>query len=222
MNKFSNIKNYKNNIDFTYIRPDATLNIIKDFCEKAKLNNYYAISVRNNYVGDAKIFLENTKIKIVSSINFPENKTNKIGNEKLSIKLKDIKKSILDGADEIDIPLNINKYLNKENDDLLTEVRELTNLCSSNGCLIKVIIESGNLNYEQLKDVCNIIVEGGAHYIMTSTGYGLKGAEIEKVKYIRRLIPDYIKIKSSGGIKTESDILEYLKYCDRIGTSSEI
>ena len=99
-------------------------------------------------------------------------------------------------------------------------IQEIANECHKNGVLLKVVIESGMLSLEELKDMCGIVANGNVDFVQTSTGMKDVGAELSKIKELRRLLPDYIKIKAAGGIRSLEEANQFYPYVDRIGTSS--
>ena len=108
-------------------------------------------------------------------------------------------------------------------EDILDDIKSVARVCHKDGVLLKVIIELDNLNYHQIKLACDICVDAGADYVKTSTGTSKSSIsfeeKIEKIKYMRKILPDYMKIKISGGIRTKDQIQQALPYIDRIGTS---
>lgn len=221
--------NFNNKIDYTYLKDNTTIDTIKQLCKEAEENNYYSICVKPENVSTAKAFLNND-VKICTVISFPN------GTDKTNNKIKIIDNAIINGVDEIDMVMNYKKvkklsYLEGEQYDnlkkkLLDDVRNVTKICHSNGIIIKVIIEVEDLNYNQIKIATEICVNAGVDYIQTSTGYissmDTLNDKLDKIKYIRKLLPDYINIKISGGIRNMEQIEQILPYVDRIGTSSII
>jgi deoxyribose-phosphate aldolase len=232
MKDFSNFLNenntkYKFNkiIDFTYIKQDINIDKIKDICNIAKEYNFYSICIKPDYITYAKNFLNDTNIKICSMISYP------FGDNTTKEKIKLIDKSIINGADEIDMVFNykkIKKILTiKDNDKKIKQLTtikkdlyDITRMCHGlNNILLKVIIETSELTYDEIKVVCDICIESDIDYIQTSTGY-FKGADIDKVKFMRKILPDTIGIKAAGGIRTLNDIQNFVNAgSDRIGTS---
>jgi deoxyribose-phosphate aldolase len=213
----NNNTQYNNIIDYTYLKPDTKIDDVKKICEEAKEANFFSVCILPDFVSYAKTFLEKSNVKVCTVISFPK------GNNKTIDKVNETKRAIADGADEIDMVLNY-KLLMKGDDDSLEkcqkDVEEVARVCHKDGVILKVIIESGVLTYDQVKQACDICVEAGADFVKTSTGFAKVGAEIEKVKFMRKILPDYIKIKASGGIRTIDDFKLYFPYVDRIGTSS--
>jgi len=225
---YENKSNNNNKTDYTFLNDNATVDDIKQLCTDAKENNFYSVCIKKNFVGTAKAFLdEKDDPKVCSVIAFPN------GNETTTAKLKEADEAITDGADEIDMVMNYKKlkelsYNDGENYDdikekLLDDVRKVVSLCHSNGIVVKVIIEIEELNYNQIKLACDICEQAGADFVKSSTGFASKqqsfGEKLEKIKYMRKILPEYIKIKASGGIRNNEQIEELLPYVDRIGTS---
>jgi len=208
---------YNNLIDFTILNDQASVDQIKEYCDIAKQYKFASVCVKPDNILYAKSFLEDSNVKVCTVISFPK------GTDSTIEKIKECTKALSDGADEVDVVMNYTKLLKKEEDaveDITTELRELTELTHSEGKIIKVIIESGILTFDQIRTVCECCVEAGVDFVKTSTGYAKVGAELDKVKFMRKILPDYIKIKASGGIRTIETIEEYAPYVDRIGMSA--
>jgi len=211
-------ENYKL-IDYTRLSDSLTNDQIKDFCKEAEDNNFYAVSILPEYVASVYSFVKN-EMKISALIDFPK------GNSITKYKLDQIDKSIVNGADEIDVVLNYELVKKDKIDELETEVRKLSEYCHKEGSIIKLTIEIGALNNEEIEKICRICIENNVDYISTSTGK-LPNDEsfeqkIEKVKFMRKILPDYVKIKFTGGIRTTEQIKEIKTLVDRIGTSTLI
>lgn len=232
MQKFTNILNesnkYKYNkiIDFTYLRNDANIEKIRSICNEAKHYGFWSVCIKPDYVVYAKQFLKDSDVKVCTVVSFPN------GSDKTTDKLKEIESTLSDGADEIDMVMNydlLKKTLrmddedkNKNIDYIKNEIRKSVEACHGiHSVTIKVIVESGNLTYDQLKVACDICAECGVDFVKTSTGTKKIGAELDKVRFMRKILPDYIKIKAAGGIRTLEDIHKFVKAgADRVGTSS--
>jgi deoxyribose-phosphate aldolase len=219
--------NYNNKIDYTYLKDNATIDDIKQLCEDAIENNFYSVCIKPNFVGTAQAFLDDSDVKVCTVISFPK------GDDSSMKKVKETDAAITDGADEIDMVMNY-KLLQEltytegeEYDDiyeeLVQDVRNVVKICHKDGIIVKVIIEIEELNYNQIKLACNICVDAGADFVKTSTGFAptMKPFEdkLEKIKYMRKILPEYIKIKISGGIRNREQIEQVLPFVDRIGTS---
>lgn len=222
-----NKTNHNNKIDYTYLKDNATIDDIKQLCEDAVENNFYSVCIKPNFVGTAQAFLNDSNVKVCTVISFPK------GDVSTMKKVKETDAVITDGADEIDMVMNY-KLLKEltytegeEYDDiyeeLVQDIRNVVKICHKDGIIVKVIIEIEELNYNQIKLACDICVDAGADFVKTSTGFAptMKPFEdkLEKIKYMRKILPEYVKIKISGGIRNKEQIEQVLPYVDRIGTS---
>jgi deoxyribose-phosphate aldolase len=222
-----NKTNYNNKIDYTYLKDNATIDDIKQLCEDAMEYNFYSVCIKPNFVGTAQAFLDDSNVKVCTVISFPK------GDVSTMKKVKETDAAITDGADEIDMVMNY-KLLQEltytegeEYDDiyeeLVQDIRNVVKICHKDGIIVKVIIEIEELNYNQIKLACDICVDAGADFVKTSTGFAptMKPFEdkLEKIKYMRKILPEYVKIKISGGIRNKEQIEQVLPYVDRIGTS---
>jgi len=222
-----NKNNFNNLIDYTFLKDKGTVDDIKALCEEAVENNFYAVCVLPDSVGTAKAFLEDEDVLVCTVISFPK------GDDTTNNKVKEAMDAISDGADEIDMVMNYQKLKElavvegDEYDDLydeiLEDVKKIARVCHSDGIILKVIIEVEELNYNQIKIACDICVEAGADFVKSSTGFAknMKSFEekIEKIKYMRKILPEYMKIKISGGVRNIDQINQVLPFVDRIGTS---
>jgi deoxyribose-phosphate aldolase len=211
-------------IDYTYVKADSNYEFVRQTVDTAIEKNFYAICVLPKYLSYAKGLLKDANIKLVTIIDFPD------GDSKLIDKIKEVNDAVSDDVDEVDYVIdyksvkNLTKDSTEEDiqqvyDDIEKEIKEASYECHKNGVILKAVIETGILTYDEIKQVVEACVSGGVDYIMTSTGMNGNGAELDKVKFLRTILPDYIKIKVSGGIRNLEDIKKFLKYIDRIGTS---
>ena len=212
-------------IDYTVIKPGTIKDKVKECIDEAIENGYYGIVVNPDLVDFAVYEIEDNELKVISTLDFPD------GEMKDTVKLNEAIKVISDGADEIDMVISIDNFkkaYTQEDEELKKSayltmengIQEIANECHKNGVILKVIIESGLLSLEELKDMCNIVSNGNADYVQSSTGMKEVGAELSKIKEMRRLLPDYIKIKAAGGIRSIEEANEFYSLVDRIGTSS--
>lgn len=208
---------YHKIIDYTKIAENLSNDKIKELCKEAEDNNFYSVCILPEFVSAAYSFLKND-IKIASLIDFPK------GESDVKQKINQIDESIVNGADEIDVVINYKLIKNsEEHETLQEEITKLSEYCHREGATIKVIIEVGVLNYQEIEQICNMCVDANVDFVMTSTGKLPKDDsfenKLEKVKYMRKILPDSIKIKISGGIRTIEQIKEIKPFVDRIGTS---
>ncbi len=211
-------------IDFSCIREDTTKDNLNGIMELVKTNNFHGIVVNSEFTDYLAYDLDGTDIKVITTLDFPDGDS--ADKDKLSMAIE----AISDGTDEIDMVMwwqGIKKAYTQEDEEdkqsLLTavekDVRAIANECHKNGIILKVIIESGMLTLEELVIACQIAANAGADYVQTSTGTKAVGADLAKVKEMRRILPDWIKIKVAGGIRTLEQCNQYYPYVDRIGTS---
>lgn len=202
-------------IDHTLLKPTATPKDIIALCSEAKQYGFFAVCVNGCYVALAKEQLLNSEIKIASVIGFP------LGAMATRAKIFEANQSVLDGADEIDMVINLGLLKAKAYKTVEREISEIKKEMGNR--VLKVIFETCYLTDEDIKTACKLSINAGADYIKTSTGFGPSGATFEVVKLMKAEVKEQLKIKASGGIK---DTVTAKKYIDlgvsRIGTSSGI
>lgn len=183
-------------IDHTILKPTTTLADIEKICEEAAQYGFAAVCVPPYYVKDAKTILQNTPVKVATVIGFP------FGYSHFTAKLAEARQAILDGADELDMVMNLAAFKSNDMAYLESEIGEMTNLTSGHEVTLKVIVESGILSEEEIIKCCDLYKHYPIGYMKTSTGYAEKGATLEAVQLMRMHLPPSIQIKASGGVKT--------------------
>lgn len=183
-------------IDHTILKPTTTLADIEKICEEAAQYGFAAVCVPPYYVKDAKTILQNTPVQVATVIGFP------FGYSHFTAKLAEARQAIQDGADELDMVMNLAAFKSNDMAYLESEIGEMTNLTSAQDLTLKVIVESGILTEEEIIKCCELYQHYPIGYMKTSTGYAEKGATLEAVQLMRRHLPASIQIKASGGIKT--------------------
>lgn len=202
-------------IDHTLLKPETTLQQIKQLCSEAVEQQFAAVCVPPYYVRNAFSILENSKVKIATVIGFP------LGYSSAYIKVEEAKRAMEDGAHELDVVMNLGAFYSGNDKDVLKELQSITQLAHLRGKIVKLIIEAGLLSESDLKRACALAVKAEVDYVKTSTGFIGQGATVEMIETLRELLPKKIKIKASGGIKTKKQILQLIEAgADRIGTSS--
>lgn len=191
-------------IDHTLLKPTATEGEIKKLCQEAKVYGFWSVCVNPCWVKLAK----EAGVRVASVIGFP------LGANTLAIKVAEVKQAIKDGADELDVV--INRLENMEQ-----EVKAVVKAAS--GRLVKIIIETGNLNDKEKVLAAKLVKTGGANFVKTSTGMGFGGATVEDVKLLRKTVGPKFGVKASGGIKNREQAEAMVKAgANRIGTSSGV
>ncbi len=202
-------------IDHTLLSPTATIDDIKTLCKEAILHNFYAICVNGSHVKLAKQELRNSNIRIAAVVGFP------LGASTVATKVFEAKEAINNGADEIDMVINIGLLKSNDFDAITEEIKIIKSSIGNN--ILKVIFENCYLNNNDIKKACKASIIGKADFIKTSTGFGTNGATKEDVILMKKEVGEAIKIKASGGIKDHKTALEYINLgISRIGTSSGI
>jgi deoxyribose-phosphate aldolase len=211
-------------IDFTYIGENTTKDNLNEIIEIAKANKFHGIVVSPEFTDYLAYELDDSDIKVITTLDFPDGVSKDV--DKLSMAIE----AISDGTDEIDMVMWYKGIRDAHIEDdeeskqslldaVENDIRGIANECHKEGKILKVIIESGLLTLDELVTACQIATNAGADYIQTSTGTKEVGAELKKVKEMRRVLPDYVKIKVAGGITTLEQCNMYYPYVDRIGTS---
>ena len=203
-------------IDHTLLKPDATEEMIENLCNEAKKYNFYAVCINPYYVKLAKKILRNSNVKIATVIGFP------LGANTSKIKALEAEESIKDGADELDMVINIAALKNKDYDKVKEDIEEVVKKAKGNA-LVKVIIETCLLTEDEKVRACNLSLEAGANFVKTSTGFNGKGATVEDIRLIKSVVGNKMKIKASGGIRDYETAIKMIEAgANRIGASSSV
>jgi len=182
-------------IDHTILKPTTLIADIEKLCAEAKEYQFAAVCVPPNFVKKAKSLLEGSAVKVSTVIGFP------FGYSAVEAKIAEIVLAIVDGADELDVVINISAIKNNDWQYLADEINHIMPIIRSKNKVIKVIIESGVLTDEEIIKCCDIYGLAGIDYLKTSTGYAEKGASVDAVKLFRKHLPEHVQIKASGGIR---------------------
>lgn len=204
-------------IDHTNLKAYTSKEDIIKLCEEAKKYNFYAVCVNPYRVKLAKEHLKGTDIKVASVIGFP------LGATPTEVKVFEAKKALEDGADELDMVINIGALKDKDYEYVKKDIEDVTKVAHEKGAIVKVIIETCYLTEEEKEIACKLAMEARADFVKTSTGFGTGGATIEDVKLMRRVVGDKLGVKAAGGIRTYEDALAMINAgANRIGTSSGV
>ncbi|MFA9423688.1 MAG: deoxyribose-phosphate aldolase [Sedimentibacter sp.] len=201
-------------IDHTQLKAFATWKDIKVLCEEAILYKTASVCIPPCYIKRIYDTFPG-EINICTVIGFP------LGYSTTEAKITECFQAIKDGANEIDMVINISDVKNKEYKKVEDEIKAIKEIVKDK--ILKVIIETCYLNEEEKIAMCHAVTNAGADYIKTSTGFGTGGATIEDIKLFKKYIGKNVKIKAAGGIKTIVDLEAFINEgCSRIGTSSAI
>lgn len=183
-------------IDHTILKPTTLLADIEKLCIEAIKYDFAAVCVPPPFVRKAKQLLEGSNTKTATVIGFP------FGYAAIEAKIAEILLAIVDGADELDMVINIIALKNNDWEYLANEINHVMPVVKQKQKVIKIIIESGVLTDDEIIKCCDLYGAAGIDYLKTSTGYAEKGATIEAVQLMRKYLPDHVKIKASGGIRS--------------------
>jgi deoxyribose-phosphate aldolase len=201
--------------DSTMLKAISTANDIKKLCNDAKKYKFKAVCINPCYVSLAKELLKDTNVKVCTVIGFP------LGANTTYIKVEEVRDAINNGADEVDMVINVGALKEKNYDYVINEIKELRE--ASYDKILKVIIETCYLTKEEIIKMTEICNETKVDFIKTSTGFGTRGASIEDIEIINKYKNKDLKIKASGGIREKKDAEKYIELgVSRIGTSNAV
>jgi deoxyribose-phosphate aldolase len=200
-------------IDHTILKPTTSHIEITKICKEAREYGFAAVCVPPPYVGQARL----TGVRVATVVGFPW------GYSVTQAKLAEVAQALTDGADELDVVINLIRLKAGDWADLETEMRAITEKIHGAGRLVKVIIESGVLTDEEIIRCCAVYSKVGVDFLKTSTGYAEKGATVEAVRLMRQHLPAGIRIKASGGIRTYAFAKALIEAgADRLGCSASV
>ena len=203
-------------IDHTILRSTTGLADIEKLCEEAMEHGFAAVCIPPYFVKDAAQILENASTKLATVIGFP------FGYSHYSAKLEEVRMALEEGAQELDVVMNIAAFKSNDLAYLESEILAITSL-PENQATIKLIIESGVLSEEEIVRCCELYQHYPIHFLKTSTGYAEKGASIDAVRTMRKHLPPHIQIKASGGIRDYSFARQLLDAgATRLGCSASV
>ena len=201
-------------IDHTQLKAIADWKDIQKLCDEAVKYKTASVCIPPSYVARVKnVYGDN--LRICTVIGFP------LGYSTTSVKVYEAEEAIIDGADEIDMVVNLGDVKNGDFEAVTEEIKAVKEV--ANDKILKVIIETCYLSEYEKEKLCECVSEAQADYIKTSTGFGSAGAKIDDIRLFKANISDEVKIKAAGGIRTKEDIEMFIKAgCDRVGTSSAV
>jgi deoxyribose-phosphate aldolase len=203
-------------IDHTLLKPDGTLKQIDQLCTEAIEHQFATVCIQPCHV---KYVTEKYPVRVCTVIGFP------LGSTTTQTKLFECQQALNDGAQEIDMVINIGKVKDANFDYVQNEIEQLAKLVHSSGenKLLKVIIETCLLNENEKKKLCQIVGDAGADFIKTSTGFSTGGATLDDIKLLRQYSPQSVQVKASGGIRDGNFARELIQAgATRLGTSSGV
>ncbi len=203
---------YNRLIDHTLLAPDATKEQIKKICDEAKQYNFASVCVNPSWIRYCKEQLKGSDVKVCTVIGFP------LGATMMASKISEAKYSLYEGADELDMVINIGRLKDHNDEYVKNEIAELKNVTGDK--VLKVIIETCLLTDEEKVRVCKLAKEAKADFVKTSTGFSKGGATVADIKLMRETVGHEMGVKASGGVKTKEDLVAMVEAgATRIGTS---
>ena len=198
-------------VDHTLLAQTATWEEIRGICDDALAYETASVCIPPSYVGRAKEYLGD-RMAVCTVIGFPN------GYNTTAVKVFETEDAVANGADEIDMVINIGWLKDREYDRLRDEIRQVKAACA--GRILKVIIETCLLSEEEKVRMCGIVTEAGADFIKTSTGFSAAGATFDDIRLFAEHVGEGVRMKAAGGIKSFGDAEEFIRLgADRLGTS---
>jgi deoxyribose-phosphate aldolase len=202
-------------IDHTILRPDATKIDVLRLCQEAKEHRFTVIFVPPCYVDEAVTAVAGTAIRVGIPIGFP------LGGHTTTTKVAEAVEAVARGAQVLDMVINVSRLKSGDREYVRKDIAEVVNATS--GVEHKVILETCYLTPQEKRTACQLVVEAGADYVKTSTGFGPAGATVADVRLMKEAVAGHAKVKASGGIRDWKTTLTMLEAgADRIGTSASL
>ena len=205
---------YNKLIDHTLLKQDAQPEQIVKLCDEAKQFDFMSVCVNPAYVPLAAKCLEDSDVKVCTVIGFP------LGMNLTKTKVEEAVLAVKQGADEVDMVINVGMLKAGNDDYVREEIREIKQAVGHN-IILKVIIETCLLTNDEIVRACKAAKEAGADFVKTSTGFSTGGATVEAVRLMRETVGPEMGVKASGGVRTHEDLIAMVEAgANRIGTSS--
>ncbi len=202
-------------IDHTLLKPESTAEDIGRLCSEARQFGFHAVCVHGSRVVQAAHLLEDTGVRVASVVGFP------LGASDADAKRYEAEALIDLGAQELDVVLNVGRLKDGDDRTVFRELRDLVE--AADGIPLKVILECCLLTDEEKRRACSLVVESGAQFVKTSTGFGSGGATAEDVVLLRSLVGPKVRVKASGGIRDAASALRMIEAgASRLGTSAGV
>lgn len=202
-------------IDHTILKATATEEDIIQLCKEAVEYDFFSVCVNSGYVSLAKKNLSGSNVKVCTVVGFP------LGAMSTAAKVFEATKALEDGAEEVDMVINIGELKSKNFQKVEEEITEIKKAIGDK--VLKVIIETCYLTPEEIVEASELAVKAKADFVKTSTGFGNDGAKLENIELMKNAVDGQAKLKASGGIKNLDTALSYIEAgVERIGTSSGV
>lgn len=204
-------------IDHTMLKPEATIEEIVKLCEEAAKYTFASVCVNPSYVSLCYGLLKNTPVKVCTVIGFP------LGATTTAIKRAEAEEAIANGAEEIDMVINVGMLKSKNYDYVFNDIQQVALATKPKMLVLKVILETALLNDEEKVQACLLSKKAGADFVKTSTGFSKGGATVGDIALMRYVVGSAVGVKASGGIRTKEDAEAMAEAgADRIGASASV
>lgn len=202
-------------IDHTLLKPTATESDIIQLCDEAKEYNFFSVCINSCFVPLAKAVLSESEVKVCTVVGFP------LGAMDTTSKAFEAKTAIGNGADEVDMVINIGFLKSRDYKAVLNDIVKVKEATGNN--VLKVILETCDLTKDEIIKACELCVEAKADFVKTSTGFSKSGAQLADVKIMKKTVKDKAKIKASGGIRDYETAMHFVDLgVHRLGVSAGI
>lgn len=202
-------------IDHAVLKPNQTIADLEGNAKMCIANEVFSMCVKPCDIKAAKSLLKNSDVKVSCVLSFPH------GADATPVKAFQAKQAIEDGTDEIDMVMNIGRFLSGDYEYVVNDIKAVVEVAHQHGVLVKVIQESGFLTLEQIAKACELSDEAGADFVKTSTGFGPGGATPEFIDVMVKTVGDRMMVKPSGGIRDWETAVAFLEQgADRLGVGS--
>lgn len=212
------MENLNKHIEHTLLKQDAKHEDFIKIFEEAKKYNFLGVCINPLYVSFAKEQLKGSNVKVVTVVGFP------LGANRSEVKAFETQKAVEDGADEIDMVINVSALKDKNYEFVKKDIETVKSACTDKP--LKVILETDLLEKDEIRKACQICIEAKADFVKTSTGFvkGGVGAKVEDVKLMYETVSPFgLKVKASGGIRDKETAIKMLEAgAERLGTSSGV
>lgn len=204
-------------IDHTLLKPEATEQDVDRVVKEAIEHHFYSVMINPYWVSHVHSLLTNTNVKTATVIGFP------LGANTTNIKIAETDQAIKDGADEVDMVMNIGEFKGGNYKAVQNDIESVVTAAHKQNTLIKVIIETALLTDDEIAKASEIVANAGADFVKTSTGFSTSGAKAHDVAIMKHTVGDRIEVKAAGGIHSAQDVENMINAgATRLGTSASI
>ena len=204
-------------IDHTLLKPEADKKSVEKLCGEALEHGFYSVCLNGSRVKYAADLLYPSDVKVCAVIGFP------LGACTTKNKICEARDVIENGADEIDMVMNIGKFKDGNYDYVLSDIENIVNVAHSNDIIVKVILETCLLDNEEIIKACELCLKAGADFVKTSTGFNKEGATLEAVAIMKKAVGEKAKVKAAGGVRNYQTAIDFINAgADRLGCSSSV